>query len=1100
MEDLGATGEIAARLAEQIRDAASGSPTEQALLIAVEQALGPVLDELQIPKQPQYEKTLLQGRADAVYGSVTIEYEAPGKLGTAVGRSESFRQARQYMREQAEIASPGSPEEALPALVGVVLDGFEIGFVLWRGGDDDLTPDALADLTLDRTQLTIETEEGIAGRFQEIGPTRVSEDSITDLLRFLRALSRRPLEAEALADEFGPAADTARAVVGGLHEALVKSTSPRTETLYAEWLRLFGAIYGEPSKIKRKAVAELASDYDLADDDLGRMLFSVHTYFALIMKILAVELVALQGGAVVEPFIAGLSGVSDREFDARFDELETGRIFRARGIENFLEGDFLGWYIDEWSDDLRRAVRDLGRQLSEFEPATATLRPELTQDLLKELYQRLLPRQLRHDLGEYYTPDWLAEYTLDRAGFEGALGSRMLDPACGSGTFLVGAIRRMKEVGIAAEASASEIAASVVDGVVGFDLNPLAVIAARTNYLLAAGDLIRARTPFRIPVYICDSITGPSQGVEAGPTLEGMLLHTSVGDFTVPQRFADERVLPELLARLEFCVENDFTTGNFLGQLAPHIGEASPEDIAMLERLFQQVCALKAEGRDGIWPRLLSNAFAPVFAAGQFDFVIGNPPWIGWEAVSADYRDVTKPLWEQYGLFTLSGGAARLGGGKKDLSMLMTMVAAEEYLRAEGTLAFLITQTALQTTGAGDGFRRFETHKRALSVRSADDLANFKPFDDASNWTGVLKLQRDSKTTYPVPYVVWNCLPGMRPHRLASAEEALAVTTRTPLEARPVLEEKGTSPWLIGTPTTLRNARSLSGKAAYAAKAGITVWLDGVFQLDLLGERSDGLVRVRNHADVGKTTLDQVEWAIEPDLLFPFTPWAEFGRWTHEPDRFLLIPQDPATRFPYPEQVMRDRWPTTYAYLKHFESPLRARSGFKRYFKPEDPFYAIYNVSPNTMADWKVVWRTMGSAMQATVVGPGEGPLGDGKPSVFKNTIVFVAVEDREEAEYLAALLNSTSANYLLRASNVRGGKSSFATNVLDAVRIGQFDPDGDLFIRLAALARTASTQAQEESEELDYTEHLIDEAAAEYWGLSETAIEEMQQVLSVLR
>jgi hypothetical protein len=388
MEARGVTGEIAEGLAQQILQVAQDAGTEQELLIGVEAALGPVLDQLGIPKQAQYEKTLLQGRADAVYGSVTIEYESPGKLETTPGRAESYRQARQYLREQAEIASPGSPEKALPALVGVVLDGFEIGFVVWRAGDD-LELDGLSDFRLLHSQLTLEAEEGIAGRFHEIGPIAVSRDSITDLLRFLRALSRRPLEATPLAEEFGPDAGMARDLVGALYTALIESPTPRTEMLYREWLRVFGAVYGEPSAVKKNAVAALGEAYDIPDDDVGRMLFAVHTYFALIMKILAVELVALQAGAVIEPFIAGLSGIADAEFDDRFRELETGRVFRARGIENFLEGDYLGWYVDEWSDDLRRAVRELSRRLSEFEPATATLRPELTQDLLKELYHQL---------------------------------------------------------------------------------------------------------------------------------------------------------------------------------------------------------------------------------------------------------------------------------------------------------------------------------------------------------------------------------------------------------------------------------------------------------------------------------------------------------------------------------------------------------------------------------------------------------------------------------------------------------------------------------------------------------------------------------------
>ena len=34
-----------------------------------------------------------------------------------------------------------------------------------------------------------------------------------------------------------------------------------------------------------------------------------------------------------------------------------------------------------------------------------------------------------------------------------------------------------------------------------------------------------------------------------------------------------------------------------------------------------------------------------------FDFVVGNPPWVAWDNLSETYRDRTKPLWRQYGLF-----------------------------------------------------------------------------------------------------------------------------------------------------------------------------------------------------------------------------------------------------------------------------------------------------------------------------------------------------------------------------------------------------------------------------------------------------------------
>ena len=59
--------------------------------------------------------------------------------------------------------------------------------------------------------------------------------------------------------------------------------------------------------------------------------------------------------------------------------------------------------------------------------------------------------------------------------------------------------------------------------------------------------------------------------------------------------------------------------------------------------------------------------------------MVGNPPWIAWDNLSDEDRQATKPLWERYGLFSLSGSEARHGGGKKDLSMLMLYAAADRY-------------------------------------------------------------------------------------------------------------------------------------------------------------------------------------------------------------------------------------------------------------------------------------------------------------------------------------------------------------------------------------------------------------------------------------
>jgi len=84
---------------------------------------------------------------------------------------------------------------------------------------------------------------------------------------------------------------------------------------------------------------------------------------------------------------------------------------------------------------------------------------------------------------------------------------RILDPACGSGTFLILYISRLRRY--AEEHYLTDtLAKYILENVVGYDLNPLAVLTARTNYLLAIADLLQQSGlgSIEIPIYLADSI------------------------------------------------------------------------------------------------------------------------------------------------------------------------------------------------------------------------------------------------------------------------------------------------------------------------------------------------------------------------------------------------------------------------------------------------------------------------------------------------------------------------------------------------------------------------------------------------------------------
>lgn len=110
-------------------------------------------------------------------------------------------------------------------------------------------------------------------------------------------------------------------------------------------------------------------------------------------------------------------------------------------------------------------------------------------------------------LGEYYTPDWLAARVCE-AAIDDPSQQRVLDPACGSGSFLFHAVRRFIAAARAAHVGSDQLARQAVQHVVGMDIHPVAVIIARVTYLLALGTeaLEARRGEVAIPVYLGDAL------------------------------------------------------------------------------------------------------------------------------------------------------------------------------------------------------------------------------------------------------------------------------------------------------------------------------------------------------------------------------------------------------------------------------------------------------------------------------------------------------------------------------------------------------------------------------------------------------------------
>ena len=94
-----------------------------------------------------------------------------------------------------------------------------------------------------------------------------------------------------------------------------------------------------------------------------------------------------------------------------------------------------------------------------------------------------------------------------------------------------------------------ELLPKILNNVVGFDLNPLAVMAARTNYLIALREILRFGGEIEIPVYLCDSIMTPAEYSElytkdGKATAEGgkfKRLPTSAASLIIPTEVGEKR-------------------------------------------------------------------------------------------------------------------------------------------------------------------------------------------------------------------------------------------------------------------------------------------------------------------------------------------------------------------------------------------------------------------------------------------------------------------------------------------------------------------------------------------------------------------------------
>lgn len=703
---------------------------------------------------------------------------------------------------------------------------------------------------------------------------------------------------------------------------------------FSEWKKTFIEIHGELDTQRKIDIYRLETTFNVPvqepTGDLFRLLFCLETAYSAILRMMAFK--AVYKGRLYTNII--------------FHEA----CFKDKGIINYNCIWFYNWFLE----------------LPNYNPYFSALFDEIdietfssNGDHISELFECIFPKEIRHSLGEYYTPYWLANHVIENLTSDDKERhlKKYLDPSCGSGTFLVALIQRFKVISNN----------SVFHNVCGIDINPLTVLAAKTNFLLLYSEVSNFEEDLEIPIYYADTIAANDK--------YHSLFNTTTSYDKIPKV--------------------------------------------------------------------------------EYDYIVGNPPWVNWEYLPKSYRLNHGSIWQYYSLFTQKGLNANFI--KEDISVLMTYVSIDNYLKDGGRLGFVIKETLFKSIKQGEGFRKFRIHpsKIDLKVIKVEDLTELKPFKGAVTRTALLYIQKGEKTNYPVDYIVWHQKTDMKDFGKVADTSMLSIYVNFEnLKARPSVPNDLNSGWITESPDEMEVSKHILGSNRYVARTGVfTGGANGIFWLRIEGETSSNRVKICNITERAKNKMKSVSAEIEKDYVFPFLTGNDLSFWNYSYSKYILCPHTSKTKmYPISKEILKGL-PQTEEYLLSFKKELEERKGFTSMDEQihKDYYYTLQRIGEYTFSRYKVCWRYISKNFTPAVVEYAEDKYLGNKNIIGNEKIISIGLDDRDEAYYLCGIISSTQ--YRRTIENYMVG-TQITPSIISKLNIPSYCRDNIMQNRISELCR----------------------------------------------
>lgn len=592
---------------------------------------------------------LVSGFIDNCIDNIAIEYEKNLSIKSVF--DEGHRQVREYC---AAFANNGT---SLDILTGILSD--TLNWFVYAIKDNGLVP---GQYTQDNIELQL---------IDELHVTDNSELSAINLINFLTKhlgqVGGRELSATALSNDFGLNSKYTSHYISSVVD-YVNLQIQKNPNYYSLIEKLWSSF------------VDIESDVCLTPEKVAsiRETYSHEFYISIIAKLLGANILSKK--AIISS-------------PTEIKSIISGTFFENKGIYNFADYDYFGWISNDSIDEIIPVLIEIQADLSIYDYSKIS-----KGDIFGSILVQLANKNHRLLLGQELTPFWLSKLLVSNvvAKLNGKELPQFVDMCCGSGSMLIATIDETKK--LISTLNRSEAEAAILSCCTGFDIDPLATILAKINWLINVADIIDFSKGIYIPIYHSDSLFISSLvSATDDDSLDISLYDKTIRMPKILIRHENQQLFDGIVNKCHDLTNIAVTFEDIRSYISGtydlhNFNDFQKQQITQFTfDLYLAMFTLNREGRNGLWAFVLKNSLRPNLIHANFNGIVSNTPWLSMSKIADNpYKNNLKALARQYNILPTGSSSHHI-----EMATIFLVSSISRYLCDDGVFGCILPHSIL---------------------------------------------------------------------------------------------------------------------------------------------------------------------------------------------------------------------------------------------------------------------------------------------------------------------------------------------------------------------------------------------------------------------